>query len=492
MSKDIVFSFKYAPTLKAFNANRKRIRSVQGPFGSGKSSACVIDLWEQACMQAPNSDGVRRTRFGIIRNFYRQLFDTTRVTVLEWLPEAYFGNFVKNDNVYYLNVKLADGTTVASEWLFRALDKPEHVKNLLSMELTSAWINEYREIPKAIFDALDGRIGRFPPRKEEGPTYSCIIMDTNPPDYDHWAYHMFEEDINSDPALDAKVVLFKQPSGLSPQAENLPFLPKDYYKNLAIGKDKDWIRVYVEGQYGYVKSGKPVYQNFSDHLHVSEKDLEPVRGIPIIIGMDFASCPSAVICQGLPSGRFQVLREVQGHHGMTVRSFLADMLRPIVAAYYSGYRTLVVGDPSGRNQASSDGSTCFKELRNAGFKAIPAKSNAIQARLAAVDSLLTSMIKQQDDENLVPKLLLSATTTPLLRKGFMGEYKYRESSTQFGTIVAPTPLKNEFADVHDALQYAALGYEKIHMAENAEHERRSSESSSSTKHTHDQVKGALY
>jgi hypothetical protein len=412
--------------------------------------------------------------------------------VLEWLPEAYFGRFIKNDNVYYINVRLPDGTTVDSEWLFRALDKPEHVRNLLSLEVSSAWINEYKETPKVIFDAIDGRIGRFPPKKEEGCTYECIIMDTNPPDYDHWAYKLFEEQIHENADLAKKMVLFKQPSGLSPKAENLPFLPKDYYKNLAVGKDKDWIRVFIDGDYGYVKSGQPVYQNYSDQMHVAPKDLEPIRGIPIIIGMDFASCPSAIICQGLPSGRFNVLREVIGYHGQVVRTFLADVLRPVVSSYYSGFRILVVGDPSGINTSTSDGSTCFKELRAAGFKAIKAKTNAIQARLAAVDSLLTSMVKEKDDENLVPKLQLSPSLTPVLRKGFMGEYKYREAHSQFGVIIAPTPMKNEYADAHDGLQYAALGYEKIHMAENADYEAKSRDNSTSSRHSHDQVKSALY
>jgi hypothetical protein len=45
---------------------------------------------------------------------------------------------------------------------------------------------------------------------------------------------------------------------------------------------------------------------------------------------------------------------------------------------------------------------------------------------------------------------------------------------------------------HDALQYAALGYEKIHMAENAEYEAKSRDSSTSTRHSHEQVKSALY
>ena len=74
-------------------------------------------------------------------------------------------------------------------------------------------------------------------------------MDTNPPDEDSWIYHRFEvlKPFNSE--------MFKQPSGLSPKAENLENLDggRAYYENLAVGKSKDYIKVYIDGQYGYVK-----------------------------------------------------------------------------------------------------------------------------------------------------------------------------------------------------------------------------------------------
>ena len=36
------------------------------------------------------------------------------------------------------------------EVIFLALDRPEDVKKLLSLELTGIWINEAREIPKVL------------------------------------------------------------------------------------------------------------------------------------------------------------------------------------------------------------------------------------------------------------------------------------------------------------------------------------------------------
>ena len=153
--------------------------------------------------------------------------------------------------------------------LFRALDRPEHVANLLSLELTGAWVNEAREIPWAVIKALKGRVDRYPPRSEGGCVDPGIIMDTNPPEDDSWWYRLFEERAEED---DRSVEIFKQPSGRSPEAENLPNLSANYYANLASGADPDFIRVYVDGLYGYVRDGKPVYPDFNDSLHVAECD----------------------------------------------------------------------------------------------------------------------------------------------------------------------------------------------------------------------------
>ena len=165
---------------------------------------------------------------------------------------------------YSMQWMLEDDTTVECELLFRALDRPDQVSNLLSLELTGAWVNEAREVPRQIWDALQGRVGRFPSFREEGSTWFGVIGDSNPPDDDHWIYRMFEEERPDNAAI------FKQPSGRSEEAENLPNLPPDYYKNLAAGKGDDFIKVYIDGEYGFVKEGKPVFPEYSDHVHCKE------------------------------------------------------------------------------------------------------------------------------------------------------------------------------------------------------------------------------
>ncbi|HHT9136789.1 MAG TPA: LAGLIDADG family homing endonuclease [Candidatus Wunengus sp. YC60] len=247
---------------------------------SGKSSACVFDIVRRANEQTPSPDGIRRSRWAVVRNSYGQLKDTTIKTFHDWFPPRLFGEYRVTDHSYLIT----KFPGVHLEVLFRALDRPDQVSNLLSLELTGAWFNEVREIPSAIITAMDGRINRYPSMRDGGPSWTGMIMDTNPPSDDSWLYKQFEV-IRPD-----NWKIFKQPSGLSVHAENTKHLPKNYYINLAKGKDEMYKRIYIDGQYGYLVSGKPVFQSFRDNIHVAPHQLEPQKGLDVLVGFDFGLC----------------------------------------------------------------------------------------------------------------------------------------------------------------------------------------------------------
>ena len=446
----VMYSYEGAPTLRAFALSKKRIRLIVGPFGSGKSSACVMEIYQKACEQKPDSKGVRRTRWAVVRNTYPELKDTTIKTFKDWFPPEYFGSFRLNPTPDYLLIqKLSDGTTVECEILFRALDQEKHVRNLLSLELTGAWINEAREIPRTIFDYLDGRIDRFPAQRDGGATWAGIIMDTNPCDTEHWLYKLFVERLPNDPELQNYYDYFHQPSGRSPQAENLAHLPPNYYQNLIVGKDPDWIRVYVDGQYGYVREGKVIYTNYLDSVHCSPEPLEPWKGIPLVLGWDFGLTPACVIVQYHPKGFLRVLREICATE-MGVKRFARDVVRPYLISNFNGFQYVSGCDPSGAKRSEVDEETsCYLALKECGFPVRLAYSNALEARFSAVDDFLTKMIDGK------PAFQLDPSCT-LLRKGFNGEYKRRKLNIVGATIYADAPEKNAVSHPHEALQYACM------------------------------------
>ena len=100
---DIEFTYEDAPTLERFSNCWRRTVGVMGPFGSGKSSACVMKLIEAAMRQPRGPDGVRRSRYAVIRNTYRQLEDTTMRTIFVWLPPESFGVYLKSEHRYTIN-----------------------------------------------------------------------------------------------------------------------------------------------------------------------------------------------------------------------------------------------------------------------------------------------------------------------------------------------------------------------------------------------------
>jgi hypothetical protein len=178
------------PVASAFMKSDKFVRLLRGPVGSAKSSTCTVEALRMALAQEPNSAGIRKTRGVIFRNTAPMLRTTVLNTWRDWIPEGVqgFSDIRMHPPPFeqLWNFKLPDGTEVAAEIYFLALDTPQDIRKLLSLELTWGWGNEAREFPKAIIDALTQRLRRYPRMEDGGATRPGLILDTNAPDDDHW------------------------------------------------------------------------------------------------------------------------------------------------------------------------------------------------------------------------------------------------------------------------------------------------------------------
>jgi len=295
------------PTLVRFHASNAKFRGVMGPVGSGKSTGMCVEIMRRAHEMPHDANGKRRSRWCVVRNTYRELMDTTIKTWLEWFPEDHVGLFNRSDMTHFITKSLPDGTKMELVVLFRALDRPQHARKVLSLELSGAWFNEAREIPKVIIDAMDDRVGRFPRTQEVRDFWHGTIMDTNPPDTDHWWHKL---DMETAPEDLEGWEFFTQPGGIielpdgtfvpNPQAENIAHLPVGYYTKKLAGKAKDHIRIYYCSRYGFVQDGKPVIHEYRDEMHTAREELKPLRGLPLIIGIDFGLTPAGIVMQRLP------------------------------------------------------------------------------------------------------------------------------------------------------------------------------------------------
>ena len=464
-----MIEFKYKPdgqVLKNFMKDDTFFRGIRGPVGSGKSVGCCVEIFRRALQQEPNKEGIRKSRWAIIRNTNPQLRTTTIKTWLDWFPEEDWGKFIWSVPFTH-HIKKGD---LDIEVIFLALDRPEDVKKLLSLELSGVWVNEAREIPKSIIDACTMRVGRFPSMREGGPTWSGVIADTNAPEEDHWWSIMSGEVPIPDhiPIDQARMLIkpdnwhfFSQPPAMietltkegavekytdSKKAENKSNMLKTYYTNLIRGKTKSWIDVYVMNRLGTIQEGKPVYPQFVTETHVATEEIPIAIGVPLYIGVDFGLTPAAVFGQKV-RGRWLIQSEIVAIDMGIVR--FSELLRQEIATRFGNLDVYIFGDPAGDFRAQTDESTPFQILRGAGLKAQPAPSNSVDLRLEAVTSQLTKM---SDGKSA----FLVDRRCPSLIKGFESGYAYKRIQMS-GERYDDKPEKNMYSHIHDALQYLLIG-----------------------------------
>lgn len=188
-SAGLNLDFSESPVVYNFIQSNAFVQGLMGPVGSGKSYACAAKIFLKAIKQKPSPvDNVRYSRWAVVRNSYPMLKTTTIKTWLELFPEATFGPMFWTPPITH-HIRLparGDAAGIDMEVIFLALDQPKDVRKLLSLELTGAWVNEARELPKAVVDGLTHRVGRYPTKRDGGTTWRGIWMDSNPCDDDHW------------------------------------------------------------------------------------------------------------------------------------------------------------------------------------------------------------------------------------------------------------------------------------------------------------------
>lgn len=443
-------NYKASPTMTKFHNSDAFVRSLFGPIGSGKSVACVMEMLRISFdVQQPQFDdpkypwGVRKSRWVVVRNTYRELIDTTIQTFFDWYPVE-LGVYHKQDMKFTTIQRLPDGTTAHVEFLFRALDKPDDIKKLLSLEVTGGWLNEAREIPKAIMDMLIGRLGRYP-RKingKGGATRHCLIMDTNPPDSDHWYFKLFE--VQKPTGYE----IFHQPSGMSPEAENIENLPDGYYEKMQAGKDQEWINVYVHGQYGFVQDGKPVWQEYKDDIHHTDDNITVPTSITIHVGIDFGLTPAAVFGIRTPTDQIIVFDELVAED-MDAKTF-GRLLKQKIKSEYPNHTFVFCGDPAGDFRAQSDSSTPLLMLAASGIDCAPAWTNDPVIRIGACAQPMKRLDSAGNPGFIIgPKAVI-------VRKACAGGYKYKRLQVTGEERYTDVPVKNRYSHPADAMQYMML------------------------------------
>src|SRR5262245_53731197 len=225
------------PTCADFMNSEAFVRIIMGPVGSGKTTALIMEILRRGIEQKPGPDGVRRTRWAIVRQTLSQMKMTILLDMLSWF--RLFATYKVSEQLITL-----DFNDVRIEVYLIPLEEEEDQKRLLSMQLTGCAMNECTELSIDLVSAISGRCGRFPSKAEGGSTWFGVIGDCNAPTEGSDWWKMMEDDRPHD------WMVYRQPSGLSPDAENLENLPERYYERLAENPNGDWVKRYVNCEYG--------------------------------------------------------------------------------------------------------------------------------------------------------------------------------------------------------------------------------------------------
>ena len=420
-----------------------QVRVLMGPVGSGKSVTCCFEMVRRAGMQPLQSDGVRRSRWAVVRQTIKQLNDTTIRTWLDWFPDGIAGHLKRTPPKNYM-LRIGD---VELELMFRGLDHPDDVASLNSLELTGAWFNECRDIRPELVDAMRKRVGRYPSKADGGSNWYGIIGDTNPPTMGSWWWAMMEGVDPDNPAVAQPNgwSVYKQPSGLAPDAENLENLPEGYYDTT--GLSPDYIRVFVHGQYGRSLGGRPVWEAFRPEWHVAREALStPTYGSqPVVVGMDLGLTPACVFCGLDARGRMLVFDECAAF-SMGLQRFVRTLMKPLISRRFPGRPIMVSVDPAARQRSQNDERSAMDILLREGISAVVAPSNTVTDRVNAVDDFLTRHVDGDPAFLVDPRCVR-------LKAAMMGGYSYKQGKDD---VID----KNRHSHIADALQYAALHINK--------------------------------
>lgn len=450
----------YIPTHtgKLFHDDNSFVKLIMGPYGSGKSTLCINAIVDAACRMPIWWNGRRRSRWAIVRNTSGELRSTTLQTWLTWFADL--GDVSKRQKpIMTYEHTFNDGRGIVElELIYIALDRPDDVRKIKSLELTGVYLNELSELPFNVLSHFKGRVnGRYPSKSFcAEPYWSGIIADTNPPSDSHWIYNDFEKN----PIENYKI--FYQPPGLlkdadgnwvrNPDADNADHLSEDYYVKLAQGQTEEFVKVYCLGRWGSVGTGKVVYPEFNSDIH-AVSDIEAIQGEPIHLCWDGGLTPACAVLQMSERGQLRVLKEYIGMD-MGIRTFAENVVIPGIARDFPYCKVgNSVFDPAGAARDTIvEEMSCIGELNNLGIKTEAARTNDLDARISSVRFFLNRMIDGK------PAFVLSKKGCPLLYDAFVKDYVYKQLAVPGEIRYKDKPDKNMASHISDALQYGCLEF----------------------------------
>jgi hypothetical protein len=204
-----------------------------------------------------------------------------------------------------------------------------------------------------------------------------------------------------------------------------------------------------------IVDGKPVFPMFDPDKHVAHRPLEPVQFTPIVIGCDTSGIHPAAVIMQFQHGKWCILDELYAD-GEGLENFLNGMLVPMLRQKYSTCKPIASCDPANARD-SWTGITPKVRFEELDIETAPSFTNTPKSRIQAVEHMLNKDVGG----------ILVSPSCEMVVRGFVSEYRYRRMRAYGtdGAVYTPTPDKNEYSHLADAVQYACMYIQTAHESE---------------------------
>jgi len=314
------------PTQESFILSPDYASAYMGAAGVAKTSSGVAKIMARALLQ-PGSKHL------IFRYDYNDLLDTTMKRAEEMIARLPPGTLLDRDKsppakwwIKAVPRQGPDGTIIEEPSQITFMGGKD---GFGSYEFNSAFGDEADEFEEKRVLEVQTRL-RAPVKwraETPGGVYS-IALAFNPPDTSHWLY-------TACTGLDHTGKHVKDPwlrLYVPNPKENLRNLPDGYYDKMAESLPEDMRQRLIEGQWGSVFPGEPVYRFFRRKLHVVDS-IKYERGATLYRWWDFGfNYPACLWAMVGHLGDVFVMKELLGRHE-EIRAF-ARRVKALTAQWF--------------------------------------------------------------------------------------------------------------------------------------------------------------
>jgi hypothetical protein len=444
------------PVSSAFVDTAAPVSVLMGPAGGGKTITGLQRGVMAAFKWPQTSPGLRQVRFLVMRQRMTDMEGSTLPSWFRWYPRA-LGQFTGKEGSpkrHLLPLAHPDGGRIELDVHFRGIGD-QHVDDALrGFEFSFAYVDECDLLDAETMATLIKRAGRFPP-DTLALNPRQVWGTCNAPEPDNWVV----TDLMDNPR--EGWLLFRQPSGLSAEAENLAVLGPDWYRNQAAVLPAYERRRFVENIPGVTRGEAAVYPEFNPDFHVAAAPLEVLPGRDLVVGADAGGTPAAALVQQAPDGQWRVLAELTTHEktdgSLTGPNRFGETLAAVLAEpRFRGLAVRGIADPSaayGADRVKGESSWIETVARVAGIRIWPAPTNDPTPRQEALRLPLGRLIDGRRAGFVIDP------SCRLLARALARDYRFPVTAGKRGT----EPLKNWASHLVEALQYALLDGAAYHQ-----------------------------